>query len=49
MKRAQSDLYVFKMLPPEMLIKVRNFALKLIMEDLKKKAIKEATDDQKRS
>lgn len=33
MKRSQTDLYVFKMLPPEILIKVRNYAIKLLIED----------------
>jgi hypothetical protein len=55
--KKQSDLYIFKQLPPEMLEKVRNFAIRLLIERAKNSAPvlrnyyknplkgKEATDD----
>jgi hypothetical protein len=50
MERSKADLYVFKMLPPELLDKVRNYAVKLLVaENQKNAAKKEVADDAKRS
>jgi hypothetical protein len=50
MKRSQTDLYVFKLLPPDVLIKVRNYAIKLLLEDNIKQLNKEEVEnDKKRS
>lgn len=45
--KKQSDLYIFKQLPPEMLEKVRNFAIKLLVEKAKEVSDKGAKDDKK--
>ena len=41
MMSKQSDLYIFKQLPPEMLQKVLNFTVKLLVNEARKKEVKE--------